>query len=273
MEGSKTHLWDKNRGVIRSSKGGWVIGKGVFTHGHSLMELVRRKSYFEVLILNVTGRLPEPRLAKWLEATYCCMSFPDPRIWCNQIGALGGTCRTAPFSGILAGIMASDSRMYGPGTEVPVHHFLMQAMAERRSGLSIEEIVTKRARRPGSQPTVPGFGRPIATGDERVMALEQVTQDLGFVRGEYLTLAYEIEEYLLTKYKESMNLASYLVAFLADQNWSLSEMRQLTTAIVMAGVTACYDDANKSPPESFLPLHCDDIEYKGAAPRPVPEKD
>ncbi len=273
MRENKTWLWDKNRGVIRTSKGGWVIGKGIFTYGHSLMELVGRKSYFEVLILNVTGRLPEPRLSKWLEATYSSLSFPDPRIWCNQIGALGGTCRTSPSSGILAGVMASDSIMYGPGTEVPVHYFLMQAMDERRSGSSIEEIVTKRARRPGSQPTVPGYGRPIATGDERVMALERVTQDLGFVRGDYLSLVYDIEAYLLTKYKESMNLASYLVAFLADQNWSLSEMRQLTTAIVLGGVTACYDEANKSPPESFLPLRCDDIEYKGAAPRPVPEKD
>lgn len=38
----------------------------------------------------------------------------------------------------------------------------------------------------------------------------------------------------------------------------------------MSGVTVCYVEEADKPPESFLPLRCDDIEYQGKPPRKVP---
>ncbi|MDF3013596.1 MAG: hypothetical protein K0Q78_1800, partial [Cellvibrio sp.] len=37
------------------------------------------------------------------------------------------------------------------------------------------------------------------------------------------------------------------------------------------GVTACYLDTYHRPPDTFLPLRCTDIDYQGAAARPVPD--
>src|SRR3989304_7010505 len=112
-----TAYWDERRNIIRTRNGGWRVGKGIFCHGYSIMDdLVGRVSYFEVMLLNITGRLPEKKLATFLEAAYICMSWPDIRLWCNQIGALGGTLKASPIAAISAGVMASDSRMYGPGT-------------------------------------------------------------------------------------------------------------------------------------------------------------
>ena len=74
-------FWDARRNRIRTRKGGWRIGKGISVHGHSLLgELVGRHGFFEVLHLEVTGRLPDPRLAQWMEASFLCLAFPDPRI-------------------------------------------------------------------------------------------------------------------------------------------------------------------------------------------------
>ena len=89
-----TTFWDQRRNRIRTRKGGWRIGGGISVHGYSLLEdLVGRRSFFEVLYLEVAGKLPDPRLARWLEASFLCLAFPDPRIWCNQIGALAGSAR------------------------------------------------------------------------------------------------------------------------------------------------------------------------------------
>ena len=267
-----TGPWDKNRNNIRTKRGGWVRGKKVGSHGFSLLDdLVGKKSYFQILLLSVLGKLPERRLADWLEAEYSCMSYPDARIWCNQIGALAGTSRALPSAGTLAGILASDSTMYGPGTVADTFGFLKEAREEFQAGLTVEEIAVKRSRRKGTKPIIPGFGRPLATGDERVNTMETVAKELGFEVGETLQLAYEIEKYLLENHEESMNLATYTVAFLMDQNFSLVQIQESLAFMVASGVMACYMEALDNAPETFLPLRCDDIEYTGPNARPVPD--
>lgn len=273
MKKADTTFWDQHRNMIRSRKGGWIIGKGIYTHGYSLIdELVGKVSYFQILVLNITGKLPDKTLASWLEAAYSCMSFPDSRIWCNQIGTLAGDTMASPFAGITAGVLAADSKMYGPGTVKDVFAFLELAHNEYNKGASVEEIVLTRSRRKGSKPSIPGYGRPIATGDERVMVMEKVTANLGFEKGETLSLAYKIEDYMLENYDESMNLATFTVSFLRDNGLSSIQIQQCLSFMVAAGVAACFDEATENPPESFLPLRCNDIDYQGKGPRSVPEK-
>ncbi|MBL1276546.1 MAG: hypothetical protein COB30_010690 [Ectothiorhodospiraceae bacterium] len=263
--------WDKQRGAIHTHIGGWEIGVSVTTYGHSLIdELVGKKSYFEILILSITGTLPEPRLAKWVEALYSCMSFPDPRIWCNQIGTLAGTARASAVSGITAGIQASDSRMYGPGTLSDVYNFLSFAMEHRLKGATVEGIISSKSRHSGSQPVIPSFSRPLASGDERVIALNTLTEELGFKWEPYMVLVRDIELYMLRKYNKSMSLPMFVVGFLRDQHWSLEQIQQVLSIMVTAGVAACYSEALEKPAETFLPLRCTDIDYCGAGPRTVP---
>ncbi len=266
--------WDEQRGKIRTGIGGWKIGEGVTIHGCSLLgELAGKVSWFEILILNITGKMPEQRLAKWTEAIYSCMSFPDPRIWCNQIGSLAGTMKSSPVSGITAGIHASDSRMYGPGVLAASYDFLSRAMQQYQDGIDVKEIIERQCRRPGTQPIIPGYGRPLATGDERVVVMNDVTEKLGFEWGAYMHLAREIEQHMLKKHNEGMNLATFIVAFLQDQQWSQKEICRVTWGLVTAGVAACYSEAYDKPAETFLPLRCNDVEYRGVPSRPVPDKE
>ena len=107
-------FWDQRRGTIQSKKGGWVVGKAIFNHGYSMMDdLVGKVSYMQVLVLNATGRLPERPVADWLDAIHICLSWPDPRIWCNQIGALGGAMRASVVASTTAGVLAADAKSYG----------------------------------------------------------------------------------------------------------------------------------------------------------------
>jgi uncharacterized protein (DUF305 family) len=269
MSSSKTKLWDKNRNHIFSSKGGWRVGEAVYNHGYSMMDdLVGHISYFQLLFLNVTGRLPEKRLADWLEGCFICLSWPDSRIWCNQISALAGTSRTRSVAATTAGAMASDSLLYGPGVIPHCMQFIQNALRHHQCGISVKEIIDQQL---SQKSTVPGFARPIAKGDERVIAMQRVSMSLGYEVGAHETLAMAISDHLSATHDECINFGGYMVAFLADQGLSAQELNRLTNLWVTAGVQACYAEAADKPAGSFLPMRCEDIRYTGKPPRPLPE--
>ena len=268
-----TAFWDERRGVIYTRKGGWIIGKAIYNQGYSMMDdLVGKASWMQVLILNITGKLPERRIADWLEAAFVCMSWPDSRIWCNQVGSLAGTMQATSVAGVSAGTMATDSTMYGVAPLLEGTRFIREALEKKKKGLSVEEILKEYQRRPGSVPVIVGYVRPIATGDERVEAMRLVSNRLGLDIGEHLTLASEIEEVMLDKFNEGMNINGYVSAFLCDQGYSSTDIYRMCSICVSSGVLACYSEAADNPPESFFPLHCEDIHYCGPPERDVPEK-
>lgn len=266
-------LWDRQRGVIRSRKGGWQIGKGVFSHGYNMMDdLVGQASYFQIMMLNILGYLPERRLADWLEAMYSCMSWPDPRIWCNQIGALAGSMRTTVTVATTGGVLAADSLMYGGRTFLEGVGFIQQALKEVKAGTTARDVLMSRIKAARGKVRIVGYARPIAKGDERVEALERVTKGLGFEPGEHLRLAYEFNHILQQECNESININGYVSAFLSDQGLSAEEVYRLCAMCVMSGITACYIDTYEKPAGTFLPQKCMDIEYNGVEPRKLPVK-
>lgn len=271
MNNRSYQLWDERRGRIQSKKGGWVVGKGIFNHGYSMMDdLVGKVSYMQVLVLNATGRLPERPVADWFEACHICMSWPDPRIWCNQIGALGGATRTSAVAAITAGVLAADAKSYGSKPLLQGVRFIQTALHDYHRGVSAEEIVRNECAKYRGKPNITGYARPLAKGDERVVAMERVQKLLGLPVGEHLQLALQIESILLRDFNESMNINGYASAFLSDRGYTDEDIYRIFAVVVNSGVTACYVDTRDKAPDAFLPLHCADIEYNGKLARPVP---
>jgi hypothetical protein len=259
---------NSNRNVIRSSTGGWRVGQGVYSHGYSMLdELVGEKSYFQLMILNATGRLVDRRLADWSEAMYGCLSWPDPRIWCNQIGALAGEAKTSVVAGTTAGIMAADSKMYGMYTILDGIAFIQSALEKTKNNQTPAEIVTDNIQKNRGKLNITGYVRPIAKGDERIETMQRVSKHLQFDEGPHLLLAYQIENQIKRRFNEGMNINGYVAAFFSDQGFSADEVYQIFSTVVMSGVTACYLDTIQKPNDSFLPLRCDDIEYLGKKQR------
>jgi hypothetical protein len=272
-QATDTRFWDDRRGVIRSRAGGARLDQDqVFTHGYSLLDdLAGRVSFFQVMLLHATGRMPELRLAKWVEAAYICMGWPDPRIWCNHIGALAGTARTSAVAATVAGLLAADSTMYGSLPLLEGVRFISEAVAKKNKGVKVEQIVQEECEKHGGKPTIVGYARPVTRGDRRVATLERIATDLEFGRGEHLSLAFEIQQVLQRNFGESMNINGYASAFLSDQGYTAEEIYRLSSMCVLAGVMACFVEERRKTPGSFLPLRCDDIEYQGKAPRPLPD--
>ncbi|XOV77737.1 MAG: hypothetical protein ACFHVJ_12355 [Aestuariibacter sp.] len=269
-----THIWDALRNKVVSKKGGWRIGEAVYNHGYDMMnELVGHRSYFQVLVLNVTGKLPSESVAKWLEAGFICLSWPDPRIWCNQIGALAGTIKASCPSAVAGGILAADSRMYGSGTMKACIDFIKKARVQQLEGMSIDAIVecelAARSKLLKSKPVIVGYSRPIASGDERVSAMQRVGQQLGFVPGSHEQIAIDIHNYLNTHHNEGFNVAGYMAAVLSDLGYDGKNVERLFSSWVQSGVHACYAEAADNTELSFLPLRCSDIKYTGPAKRKI----
>lgn len=269
-------LWDNLRHRIESNKGGWVIGDDVYNHGYKMMQdLVGSASFFQVLTLNTLGELPDEKFAKWLEASFICLSWPDPRIWCNQIGALAGTIRASCPSAVAGGILAADSRMYGPGTLKSCMEFILKAAQQYRNGTSVDEIIqlelALKTKQLKSKPVISGYARPIASGDERVTAMQKVGKALGYKVLEHESIAIQIHNQLNDKYDDGMNVAGYCAAVLADIGLSPISVERLYSTWVHSGVHACYAETADKPPLTFLPLRCEDIHYKGPAKRTLPK--
>jgi len=271
---SDTFFWDQRRNKIVSSIGGWQGGKDVVSYGYSLMnELLGKKSYMQMIVLNITGRLIEENLAKWFEGNFIGMSYPDSRIWCNQVGALCGSSRTTVVTATVAGILAADSRAYGGSqTSLLGMTFIQSALKEFKKHASIEKIIS-RTKFKNEKPVIVGYARPVAKDDERIKPHENMTKKLGFNVGEHLSLAYAISDYLEQKYALKMNIGGYTSAFLSDQNFTPEEVYQIKALVVSSGVTACYIESKNSPPDSFLPLRCNDVLYTGKAQRSLPKTD
>lgn len=273
---SDQHIIDTlnaRRGKIISKTGGWFPGKGVFSHGYSMMDdLVGKKSYFQIVVLNATGKMVSTEFAHWIEVGYSCLSWPDPRIWCNQIGALAGGVRTSAIAATAMGVLATDSRTYGVYPLKEGVQFIQTALASYQQGLSAEQIVANVPSR-GGKPLIVGYIRPIAKGDERIRAMASIAEGYEFPMGPHLELAMAIERVLQEKYDEGMNVNGYVSAVMADHGFSPDEVYQIFTTLVASGVTACYLDTYHQAPDTFLPLRCDDIDYQGSAKRTVPTVD
>jgi hypothetical protein len=263
---------NERRNKIVSRTGGWFAGKGVYSHGYSMLdELVGYKSYFQILILNATGKLVERKIADCVEAIYGCLSWPDPRIWCNQIGAFAGAARTSPIAATVMGCLATDSKAYGVLPIADCARFIQQALQKIQSGTSIEKLLQDTFAANNGKKYVVGYKRPIAKGDERIVTMERVCESLEVPEGPHLKLAFEIEKVLMEEFDESMNIGGYVAALLSDQDFTVDEIYQLLSTLVASGVTACYLDVLHQPTDSFLPLRCDDMDYQGKAPRTLPK--
>jgi len=272
IKSNDTSIWDHNRGVIRSNIGGWIIGEAVYNHGYSMMDdFVGKLSYMQVIMLNATGRIPSRKFADWVEATHICMSWPDPRIWCNQIGALGGSNRTSVLAATTAGLLANDSRQYGTKPLIAGVNFIKLAMEQYESGSTVEDVIDNECAKHAGKPYLMGYARPIAKGDARIPAMERVQEELDIEVGVHQKLGYDISERLEQKFGENMNFNGYLSAVFSDHSYTAEEVYRLYTVLVFSGVTACYVDTIQKPAETFLSLRCDDIDYQGKLPRPLPE--
>lgn len=264
--------WFAARERIRSRTGKWRAGRGVEVRGLSLFsDVVGKLSYMQLMVLNITGRVIDNNLAVWLENNFMGVSYPDSRIWCNQLGAMAGTQSATPVAAVVAGCLGADGRAYGGSqTTMMAMVFLEEMKTRTDAGESIEQLLGELEIKQG-RPAITGFARPIDAQDERIEPFQALSRELGFTPGAYMRLAQRISALLEKDFATGMNVGGFTAAFLLDQGFSPEQAYRVFALCVASGVAASYVDNIDRPPQSFLPLLCEDVEYHGCGPREIPD--
>ena len=267
----KANSFDYYHNKIVSKVGKWIGGDDVLIRNHSLFnELFNKTSYMQVLVLNATGKLISKQLSHWLENNFICMSYPDSRIWCNQVGAFAGVAMTSPTAATVSGILAADSRAYGGSkTTKLAMQSIKQLFTAYKNGTAIESLIQNAPLKHG-KPALIGFVRPVEKKDERIQPHIQMTKSLGFGIGPHMKFAMALSDVLEQKFGSGINIGGYTSAFLLDQGFTPDEGYRIKSCCVASGVTACYVDNFSKKPEHFLPLKCSDINYTGKPKRQLP---
>lgn len=265
---SKTNYWDLRNKNIFSKVGHWQGGVDVDIEGYSLMnDLMGKVSWMQLSILNATGKLPEKAVADWIEVCFMGVSYPDSRIWCNQVSAYAGDTNTSVVAAASAAILSADSRAYGGSQSRYLSmEFLEKSFEQYELGMPFSDIL-KNSKFTRGKPIITGFARPIDREDERLAPFVKIQKELNIEIGPYLSFAKALSVYLYEHYNLSMNSGGYVSAFLLDQGFTPTEGYRLSAFVVISGAVACYRDQEDQKPNSFLPLKCSDIDYQGKRPR------
>jgi hypothetical protein len=140
---------------------------------------------------------------------------------------------------------------------------LQRARRRCDAGESLQDVVARELK---THRTIPGYGRPLRSVDERLAPAERLARRLGLWEGTFTMLALDIQEILRGK-RMGMNVAAIAAGLCADQGLTPREYYRLTLLAFTAGLIHCEFDATIHPEGSLFPLRCDRLHYSGPNPR------
>ena len=245
--------------------GGISVADGtVMFRGHDLLNALEDLSWMDLLMYGITGRRFNPAQLELFQGLWkISVSYPEPRIWNNRVAALGGSTRSPAGLSLGAAIAVTDATIYGQRPMIGAFDFLQRAHAARQHGTVLEDFITRELK---THRTIPGYGRPIRSVDERLAPSERLAKRLSLWGGPYTQLSVEVAE-VLKDYRMGMNVAAIAAALYADQGLTATEYNYATLLAFSAGQIVCHMDARAHPPGALFPLQCDRIAYQGPSRR------
>jgi hypothetical protein len=222
------------------------------------------RSWLEELVHGITGRCFAPAEIQLLNYIWVSTSYTDPRIWCNRIAALAGSARTTATLGLAAAMNATEATLYGHRPLVSTLDLLRRARGALQQGGTLPDFLDAEQLR---HRHIFGYGRPLASIDERVPRVLAFMRSLGIAHGEHLRLAFAIEDHLIARGKVRMNIAAVYSGIAADLDFTPNQYHQFMVPLLLAGMPPCFIDAQQQPEGAFLPIRCVRVVHDGAPRR------
>ena len=246
--------------------GGAVAGERVVVRGKNLFNDINEFSWLKLLMFMITGREFSDEKLELLDKIWALtISYPDPRIWNNRVGAFAGTTRSTASLGVGAAMAVTEAKIYGGQAILSAMDFIVHCKQELDKQISLEDIIKAELK---SNRAICGYGRPVTSNDERIAPIEQLIRKHGLENSEHVRLAYKIEHFLMNgRWRMQMNIAGLAAAIGADMGLSVREYYLWLVNGFNAGITACYIDANDKVEGGLFPLTCNRIKYEGISKR------
>lgn len=258
-------LLEEHVGRLATSAGAFFPGVRAVFRGHDLHASLKDMDWLELYTFGITGRRYTPHQMKVLHALWTYTSYPDARLWNNRVAALTGTARSTSSLGIAAALAVSEAKIYGGIAELHAGEFITRAKIQVEAGANLTELVRAELKH---QRVIAGYGRPIVSGDERIVPLMALVREQGYDDGPHLKLAFDVEKILLAgRWRMRMNYVGLSSALCADLGMSPREYYFFAFPAFLAGMPPCYLDAAKKPEGQLFPLPCRMITYEGVKHR------
>lgn len=250
----------------KTEMGGAIAGERVVVRGKDLFTDLCEFSWLKLLLFMITGREFDENQLELLDKIWALtISYPDPRVWNNRIGALAGTVRSTGSLGVGAGSAVSEARIYGGQANIAAIDFIKECAINIEQGEDLGEVVKRELK---MNRAIYGYGRPVVNGDERITPIKNLMEKTGYSDGKHVNLAYQIEDYLMSgRWRLQMNITGLAAAVGADMGFSAKEYYLWLVNGFNAGITACFADAIGKEEGALFPLRCERISYSGAAKR------
>jgi hypothetical protein len=237
-----------------------VVLRGLDLHH----DLVNQHSWFAVHLYAITGRFFESKQLTLLEYLWSCTSYPDASIWPNNTASLAASVRSTASLAMAAGLVTSEASLFGLRPLKRAFDFFYRANQAQQAGQSLTQIIEDELQANGM---IYGYGRPLASLDERIPHTLKQIQDLGFAQGSSVKMALAVNDYLIQHKQKAMNIAALDAAVGVDFGFSAEQFHLYMNLIVYAGQPPCYLDALQRPQGSFCPIRCSSVVYSGRAKR------
>jgi hypothetical protein len=254
--------------MLHTRVGAAFPGDRAVFRGHDLHADLQHLDWFSLCAFGIFGRHVPAAQLQLVSAVFVGTSYPDARLWNNRVAALAGSLRSTPNLGATAAQAISEATVYGRGNEFRALDFFLKARKRLDAGTTLPDLLETFLHEGGR---MAGYGRPIASKDERMPLTLALARKLDIDRGPHLALAQAIDQYFeATGRPLRLNQGGLISAFAADFGWRPREFNQVMYVAFLAGVYPCYLEAADKPPRVLFATRCADVHYEGVAPRPWP---
>ncbi|HEY5600819.1 MAG TPA: citryl-CoA lyase [Patescibacteria group bacterium] len=199
-------------GKWKTKIAGQVDGK-LIIRGKEFTKLVEENGFVEAIYLLLTGKLPDEKQTKMLNAIFVAtlehgMGPPSTTV-SRIVASTGNSVNTAVAAGI-----TSMGEYHGGAGEECARLFQIALKSEENpivAAKTLVEDIVKVGKR------MPGYGHAIYDVDPRTQTLLKIAQNLGF-KGKFVDLAQEVEKQLQIKTgkKLPLNIDGILAALMLE---------------------------------------------------------
>lgn len=264
--GTPPHPLDDHTGVLRTSVGAAYPGTRAVFRGRDIhSDVIHDTGWHQLCAAGVGVDLTTDQ-ARFLETFWVGSSYPDARIWCNRVASLAGSMRSTPPLALAAANAVAEATIYGRRNEYKAVAFFTRTVAAMDAGATLAECIDEHLRTQGK---LPGYGRPIHNGDERIAPMMAKAEAVGLHDGPHVRLAFAIEDYLLNEVGKplKMNAGALVSAFGADFGFTPQAWSAFLFPGFLAGMQPVYLEALERPVGAMFAARVDQVDYTGPAAR------
>lgn len=254
----------ENEDRIITKMGRSYLSERVVYRGKDLHHELKDLSWIELYAYGITGRNYSAQQVKLLNYIWLSTSYPDKSIWPNHITALAGNFNTTPALALSAGIAACEATIFGGKPFRTGIDFFIRCRQYTERGGRLENFVSDEMLK---HKVIYGYGRPLASSDERVPHFIKFVKDLDVGKIHHFEIAIRVAKLLKKDKGLNMNAAALYAAIGADLGFNAKTFHTFMTLCFIAGMPPGYLEGSEQKEGTFLPIRCDRLKYTGVGKR------